>query len=487
MSDFEDRLGRALSEGAEEAPGAGGLADGARARARTRRTRRVSAFAVAAVLVLVVPLAVVAQRDDDGNGGVDGAATSAGAGWKTVSFERETYVRDQGDVTVLVDVPESWTEIPDSDDACGFYDYGAPADSCTEVELMSVISDAGNLDYYFGAGLRPASDFDFHVDAAWTGHVDLGGVDVGVASNDEQTALRVLGSARLVGQEIPDLAGDWPVIVDDGVAYQAPPLDEAAGFGVQVGPRTKRDEYAEGAEVTAGHWQASATVGDHRIQVLAPTQALAELVAGSARVAEDGEWQTVRYDGSPTNESGDASVLVDLPGDWGLLDTSGCSFTQVRYGPDGDDPCDSSLRAGIESNALYDTIAPPGLGPDATSGDAFAGGTVVFVDAADHETARRILASVRLVGADAPSPTWRTDEVGQGTLVDVPGDDSVDVTFALVSRVDESDPANDRTPAAPGPGGRWVALARPTPGTLVTVSAPTQALADVVASSVRRG
>ena len=59
MSDFEDRVGRALGAGAEGAPAAHGLADGARRRLRVRRPRLAVGGAAAAVLAVVVPVAVI--------------------------------------------------------------------------------------------------------------------------------------------------------------------------------------------------------------------------------------------------------------------------------------------------------------------------------------------------------------------------------------------------------------------------------------------
>jgi hypothetical protein len=64
MSDFERRLHDALGHGAEDAPDAHGLADGARRRMRARRRRAAMVGAAAAVVAVIVPVAVVGSNDD---------------------------------------------------------------------------------------------------------------------------------------------------------------------------------------------------------------------------------------------------------------------------------------------------------------------------------------------------------------------------------------------------------------------------------------
>src|ERR1700750_2930697 len=73
MSDLERRLGDALTEGAQEAPSAIGLAAAARTRARERRRARVAAGAAGAVLAVAVPAA------GGGLGGGDGGSARVGA------------------------------------------------------------------------------------------------------------------------------------------------------------------------------------------------------------------------------------------------------------------------------------------------------------------------------------------------------------------------------------------------------------------------
>lgn len=471
-SEFEDRLGRALDDGAADAPGPHGLADGARSRARRRRHRRVSAVAVAAVMAAVVPLALVGRGDDSSGAANAGGTTDAGPGWQTVSVDVES-LREEGDeVHVLVDVPSSWVVLSDDEGSCGSYDYGEPSTGdCDQVDVMGVQADGGNLDYVFGPGLRPAADYDWPISADWIGHVELDEVHVNVASDDEQVALRVLGSARLAGETIPDLGAGWPAVVRDGVSYAAPPLDEAAGYGVRVGDRKKDDEYAYGEEVEPGRWRASATVGQHRIEVLAPTQALAELVAGSARLPEVA-WHPVTAHG----------VSVEVPADWSMLDTSSCEDDVTRVGAADVDPCSWRETLSFNLDALYDTAASPGINPsDDTFGYVRIGDWALAVDAPDHETARRILASAIGPG-ETPQPldAWRTLEQ-DGVRAEVPVGVAVDVEVlpGVVACKQE------RSAATPTADGRWRA-GRCT-DRVIRITGPTRAITDVVASSVRPG
>ncbi|GAA4674670.1 hypothetical protein [Nocardioides nanhaiensis] len=85
MSDFEDRVRRGLAAGAEQAPGASGLAAAARGRARRRRRRLAGAVAAVAVVAVAVPVGVLMLRDGDGSApsggrGVDPAAPASTLG-----------------------------------------------------------------------------------------------------------------------------------------------------------------------------------------------------------------------------------------------------------------------------------------------------------------------------------------------------------------------------------------------------------------------
>lgn len=90
MSDFENRLGETLAQRAESAPGAEGLAEGARSRARRRRTTRIVAGASAAVVAMVgVPFGIsMLGSDDNGSVQVTDRPPVAGvpADWRWESY-----------------------------------------------------------------------------------------------------------------------------------------------------------------------------------------------------------------------------------------------------------------------------------------------------------------------------------------------------------------------------------------------------------------
>ena len=101
MSDFESRLTAALSSGAEGAPDASGLADGARRRSRQRRRVMVAVAAAAVVAVVAVPVGVIALRDGGSSG--DGIAHDPSPSTSTPSDTRIETWHD-----LQVEVPASW-------------------------------------------------------------------------------------------------------------------------------------------------------------------------------------------------------------------------------------------------------------------------------------------------------------------------------------------------------------------------------------------
>jgi len=175
------------------------------------------------------------------------------------------------------------------------------------------------------------------------------------------------------------------------------------------------------------------------------------------RTLEDG-WRTVTI-----SEGGRNRFDVDLPEDF---PESGI-FTYPADRRDRERP-QGRVRGGIDS----------------VFGEVLLGDTVVTVDLPkERVTVRRVLASVRPAGSPGVEVTgWETetvsDEYGEVT-VRVPEDPRVVVS--LERGFPDCDPG--RTPAEPDGDGGWTAsLCR---DRIVTVSAPTQALADVVAATVK--
>ncbi|MDQ4052608.1 MAG: hypothetical protein M3237_07890, partial [Actinomycetota bacterium] len=97
MSDFERRVEEALSSGAEGAPDASGLAEGARRRARRRRRTTVATAAAAVVAAVAVPVGVIALND----GGSDSGEVA-----EDPSTSSDTRIETWHDIQV--EVPTSW-------------------------------------------------------------------------------------------------------------------------------------------------------------------------------------------------------------------------------------------------------------------------------------------------------------------------------------------------------------------------------------------
>jgi hypothetical protein len=104
MSDLENRLADALSQGAEGAPAAVGLAHAARSRAHSRRRARVAGVAALVALCIGVPTAVVAVRGSDNSRPGPSHVANDGAPDRGVPAGMRT--ESWHGVTALV--PDSW-------------------------------------------------------------------------------------------------------------------------------------------------------------------------------------------------------------------------------------------------------------------------------------------------------------------------------------------------------------------------------------------
>ncbi|GAA5146218.1 hypothetical protein GCM10023340_16810 [Nocardioides marinquilinus] len=474
MSDFEQRVSRALADGAEDAPGAGCLAAAARRRQARRVRRRAVVGAVVAVVALGVGGVVTAAVVGDGpDGSADVAQSVDDPGWRTVEVELEpTGVLDEP-VTIVLDVPSGWHELPEGDDCqLTAAAYGLGDEPCSQSEAVNLVPDTGAIDFAFGPGLRSADDSDGEIASRWTGYVSVGDVYVTVGADDEQTALRVLGSARFAGQAVPDLSGDWTRASADGVAYTVP---AALAAGVEVVPHQGDTEYGYG-QWDDGRWRAVLTVGDRDVVALMPTRALAEVMAGSARPAPDdaaGAWTTVRFEG----------LALDLPPGWTEYVDGDCGYSSTSRVPTRSfsaEPC-SAGSGSVSVFGKQGTRPAEPLGSYGNRGGiVWSGDGEVIVSDVAPDVARRIMASVRPAGDAAPDVvTWTTTDLGDGVTAEVPADDRVSVTL--------SDGVPECTTPGIGPAegedGAWrVGLCR---NRIVTVRAPTEALALVVAARVR--
>jgi hypothetical protein len=118
-------------------------------------------------------------------------------------------------------------------------------------------------------------------------------------------------------------------------------------------------------------------------------------VSESTGTTADG-WQQVTYRG----------VTVEVPGDWGRLDTASCQVSSEHWGPAELDPCADDRGLWFLASATFDPATGPGVHAVAVSDNLPDGGwggyvtrgkVVVNVVDADQAGARRILQSVSQV------------------------------------------------------------------------------------------
>ena len=500
MSDFEERLARSLTEGAEGAPDAAGLAAGARGRARSRRRRTVSAAGAAvAVAAIVVPLAVVAARDNGPTCGTDpDSATSAldaqqvtcgGASWDVAAMDGGLPgLVDEGAVRgafarilteAPMDAPEAIRE--QGADAAPWIALASDAEGYTlgigtwTTQGPGADADVAVLETQPDDSLRMTSWGDCRLEVALpdgqsrvqvtapTGGVDGAVTDPVVMVNEVQCA----------GARDPEPYLSDPVVVEDDdrvVVTMSSDAVEGNAFcqANPVVPFTLRlDEPIGDRELLdGGTW---------------PATPLA--------VANPGEgWQTLVHEGEPVNEDDEARVVFDVPDTWERLDTSGCEFEFARYGPADGDPC-SEIGVLVVGSATFDPKFGPGLRPASDYGDTegewlgyvYTGQLVVDVQTDDKQLALRILGSVRSPGETVPDLSGEWALVNeQGVSYEVPPRGRSELSVRVVER-----PGNDDTSAyarADG-AGQWLATMTLPNQHQIRVTAPTRALAELIAGS----
>lgn len=187
MSDFEGRVRDALGAGADEAPAAVGLAEGARRRLRRRRVV-TSAVAATAVVLAAVPVGLaLVGSDDDGGPGRDDVEVADGLpevpdGWRWESF------RD-----VQVAVPGTWTGgnitqwCSDPSEETGRVDRGEGVST-----LMLCEPEHG-----YGVVLRAEAGEPLTSTRGPSERVALGGAVIDVIAPDEATLQEIVGSAHV--------------------------------------------------------------------------------------------------------------------------------------------------------------------------------------------------------------------------------------------------------------------------------------------------
>lgn len=413
MSDLETRLSAALSAGAAASPSAVGLADGARRRLRRRRRTRGVVGGVLAVLLVAVPVGVVV-RDGSGSSPDDAVVVDAGVvdGWRTMAYDG-----------VSVDVPADWQRLDKSSCEWDFVQLGPPgADPCEQEEGVSFYASA-TFDAKHRPGLRGG-----------TGYVGAGAWAVYVSGVDPDVAWRVLGSAREERATVPNLSYGSTSVAQDGLKATVP-VDQA-GWSVRFvdRPAPRYPEVLPGED----GWVGRAGRGDATVLVDAPTQALAELIAGSVTRSDSGP----RTPYIPRTETwGD--ITVDVPADWAsgaVCGSSGPPAVEAPGdGPGGAGPCGTQpMGLGVRFfwSGLSDFIIPileargtavqvdddfpEGQFPDGAwiAWDSVDGDDAVFVVTESREITQQVIDSVRAAGVEA-TDEWHT-ESWSGLSVEVP-------------------------------------------------------------------
>lgn len=467
MSDFEKRLGEALSVGAEEAPGSTvGLAAGARRRSRARRRTAGAGVAAAVALAVAAPVLIVGLGGSDSSAPVADRVTDPNVG--EVAETKATRTETWRNVTLEVP-PDweyggvtAWCAVGRTLDTPVVQRPGiaVPAVGCSPssgygVTLGSLsLTDRGGF-----SGEVSQPDDEYVPEGAWFGFVTGPAGDVTVTAPDEATARSVLGSLTVLDDDERDPNGCTPRNPDDGGVLaseqmsicrytadgwleQSERLSAADTAKAVTALNTAPDgtkplrTYCQpepddpGTVITMNSSDYAAEVvldkpctlnTSFRSEVdgyrkltrdvmfwalspgwsgsLAPgvpkPEPLRQLVAPEQDPIAD-DLQTIEYDG----------IVVEIPQDWTLFDGEDCEFPVVRAGPPGTDPCDpQTAPLSFYGEANFDASTAPGelvSGDDSSLvfGYVIAGEYAVAVQVPDRALARRILDSVREVGAE---------------------------------------------------------------------------------------
>lgn len=281
MTDFDERLSAVLTAEAEDAPHPAGLASAARRRHVLRRRRQVSGAAAAAVLAAVATAALWGGgegRPDDSLVADPGSSSSDDAEWQTIRKD-----------DVRVEVPADWRAFTctwDDEGGGTFEVYGATEDDACHYRAALAFYGSATFDAITGPGVITGQKGD-----SWGGYSMSGDYAVYVVTFDRDLTRQILATARTDGQPEID-ASEWIRLVGDGITAEIP-----ASWGVDPDRYELQDFTVCAAPGEADHppvvesqqrgpvdSYASFKYDDGRwISVSAPTPAIADLVAASAR------------------------------------------------------------------------------------------------------------------------------------------------------------------------------------------------------------
>lgn len=195
-----------------------------------------------------------------------------------------------------------------------------------------------------------------------------------------------------------------------------------------------------------------------------------------------GEWQPVESD----------DVRAQVPVGWSRFT---CDFDEVArdiFGPSEADACDFETYLAFHGSYNFDPVNLPGVitrdaGGEAWGGYVYAGEFAVSASTPDRDLTRRILASARTEGPQVEADVW--EELSEnGVTYEAP------VRWGLDARgggdyrvqVEEVEPIDSSLETAEQFDSDHYVLRRQLPGRLVTIVAPTRAVAELVSATVAR-
>jgi hypothetical protein len=220
------------------------------------------------------------------------------------------------------------------------------------------------------------------------------------------------------------------------------------------------------------------------LAIAGPALLLASGGSGDDRTASDPtppaqEWQTVTHE----------DARAEIPGDWRKFTCDFDGFESEIYGPSEKDACGFGTYLAFYGSATFDPANMPGeiTGTDSSGGYVYAGDWAVSSSTPDRDLTRRILASARVDGAPEIDGSFWGSHAGVDLRAEVPvrwglGPDAQLNDFAIcaVAGVRDDPP---ETAGQPGARSTWVEVDF-VGGRWISVSAPTQAVAQLVLQSV---
>lgn len=278
MTELETRLRQSLERAAQDAPSAAGLAARIHARRRPRRKVAVGVGATLAAAGAVVAIVVVpGLAGPDRQPSRDASVAAQDGAWRTVEFSPEA-----SGIPLAMEVPAAWGLYEDP--GCELDTPVGPTnvDPCAEGAVTAMDQRLWSDSYAIPPGLIRYGR------GAWSGSVFSGGVVVTVTAQDEETTRRVLASVRPADQRPPDVE-DWRTkSVSNTYGEITAQLPEDPRVVLKIAdqaPDCVKSASADGRfaaqPLTDDTWEAVLCY-DLRGSVVAPTQALADLVAASA-------------------------------------------------------------------------------------------------------------------------------------------------------------------------------------------------------------